>query len=81
LVDIWSFGILYYRVIIGEFPFTSNLKCRNELFRNILNKKLRFPQDVDKRDKEIVQMILKKTSTERLSMKSIIEVLKIITKK
>lgn len=43
--DFWALGCIVYQFLVGQTPFVA--KTANDVFNNILNKNLRFPQDLD----------------------------------
>ena len=67
-VDIWSLGIILYKLIIGKFPFESNNK--EELFNKIKNEQIKFPEDsiISEDAKDLINEILVKNPEERPSL-------------
>ena len=61
-VDIWSLGIILYKLIIGKFPFESNNK--EELFNKIKNEQIKFPEDsiISEDAKDLINEILSEKS-------------------
>ena len=63
--DIWSLGIIIYKLIIGKFPFESNNK--EELFNKIKNDQITFPEDciISEDAKDLINEILVNNPEER----------------
>ena len=67
-VDVWSFGVLFYKVIYDDYPFKS--KTTNEL---IAEQKgfSKFPQNATKEEKEILNRIFKIDPKERIKIEEL----------
>lgn len=72
-VDIWSLGIIIYKLIIGKFPFES--KNKEELFNKIKNDQIIFPEDsiISEDAKDLINDILVKVPEDRANLKQIFE--------
>ena len=70
-VDIWSLGIILYKLIIGKFPFESN--NNEELFNKIKNEQIKFPEDsiISEDAKDLINEILVKDPEERSNLSEI----------
>ena len=73
--DIWSLGILYYKVVTGKFPFGTRSTSRKQLFETILNENVEFPTNVEKIDEIIINGMLEKDPKKRFSLATILSVL------
>lgn len=70
--DVWSFGILYFRIINGYFPFSSEKVDKKELFKNILKQELEFPKNMRMDDRYLLSLILNKCPNERILFGTIV---------
>ena len=70
--DIWSLGIIIYKLIIGKFPFESNNK--EELFNKIKNDQIIFPEDsiISEDAKDLIKDILVKDPLKRPNLDTIL---------
>ena len=74
--DVWSFGVLYFRVMTGGFPFENNVLIKNELFYNIVKKEIIYPEDMECKDRLLLSQILHKEPSSRISFRNILYNLK-----
>lgn len=65
-VDWWTFGILIYEMLFGRAPFQGT--NRDEIFRNIVDQKLKFPEGipVSKEAKKLMKALLTPDAKKRL---------------
>ena len=70
--DVWSFGVLYFRVLTGKFPFRSVDMDETEVYQKILKKQVAIPFSVGKEDRELICRSLERNPERRISLKSLI---------
>ncbi len=65
-VDWWTFGILIYEMLFGRAPFQGT--NRDEIFKKIMDEKLKFPEDVavSKEAKKLMRALLTPDAKKRL---------------
>lgn len=61
----WSFGVLYFKILTGNFPFESIHNSKKELYYNILHQDLDIPLSIKVEDADILKSILKKEAFRR----------------
>lgn len=69
-VDSWSFGCLLYEMISGKLPFKYN-KCKDILFKTILNKSPKFNKLFTDDAKDLITKCLNKNKNQRISAQNI----------
>jgi serine/threonine protein kinase len=70
--DIWSYGIIMYRSVIGEYPF-NNSKIK-KIFKSIVEDPVQFSSSIsDLKFKGMILFVLKKQPEERLTISEILE--------
>lgn len=74
----WSFGVLYYRLVAGFFPFDSAMKSKKDLFNKILFKEILYHEGMDLKDVMILKTILKRKGKNRAKFESVIEELELL---
>ena len=74
--DVWSFGVLYYRVMALEFPFTSESMSKKELYQKIVHGNVRFPSWMCAFDRNVIGSALKKHGSARASLAEILIAMK-----
>lgn len=73
--DVWSFGVLYFKMISGIYPFESENDSKKELYEQIVFKDLHFPPDFTEEDEHLIQMVLNRDPVQRANFKEIISFL------
>ncbi|OXA55761.1 serine/threonine-protein kinase greatwall [Folsomia candida] len=68
-VDFWSLGVCFYEFAIGILPFNDD--SPQEIFKNIVNRRLEFPDDMDPTCQSCIEGLLEIDPTERLNLKTI----------
>jgi len=75
--DIWSFGILVYFLLAGEFPFDDDSKNKKTIAKKIVNNPLEFPaKRWQNRSKEVMLLIdscLQKDMNKRITTLQILK--------
>ncbi|KAM0677276.1 Cell cycle serine/threonine-protein kinase cdc5/MSD2 [Binucleata daphniae] len=72
-VDIWSFGVILYTLLVGTPPFQKNVVC--EIYETIKNIDYTFPKNYfyGRYSKELIRQILNRNPQERPSLNQIVE--------
>jgi len=71
IADIWSMGVTLYSIIFGRLPFENRVIL--ELFDAIRNQDISLPTDCDPNLVDILQRLLEKDPSKRISMNAIRE--------
>ena len=64
--DAWSFGVLFYRVVVGNFPFAS--KSTEELNRKINKLEYQIPKSVSSAAKRVIESLFIIEQSQRSSL-------------
>lgn len=64
-VDLWSLGVLFYRMTLKEFPF--NAKKNEDLKKLIVNLDFKMPKDISRQLLEVLQSLIVLNPRKRLS--------------
>ena len=72
VTDYWAFGIVMYAMLVGDFPFKG--PSNEELYRQIKEDPLIFPEHVSFRARDILTRLLIKDPKSRLGCNSIWEI-------
>ena len=70
-VDIWGMGILLYELMHGHSPYRA--KNIEDIYDNIINKRMRFSSRISDEVKDLLNKILKIKPSERISIEDILE--------
>jgi serine/threonine protein kinase len=65
-VDFWSLGVCFYEFAIGILPFNDD--SPKEIFKNIINRCLEFPDDMDQETQSCIEGLLEIDTGERLNL-------------
>jgi tRNA A-37 threonylcarbamoyl transferase component Bud32 len=69
LNDCWAFGVLFYRVVVGYFPFsTSSTEISN---KNILSCNYKIPGFVSNESRQVIEALLVAVPSNRISMQNL----------
>ncbi|CAD8187458.1 unnamed protein product [Paramecium octaurelia] len=68
--DIWSLGILLYRMLFGEYPFKG--QNDKELYRAIQQNKLKLPNDMNQDIAQLIKGCLEKNASQRFTIEQIL---------
>jgi hypothetical protein len=74
----WSFGVLYYKIMSGVFPFDSPIKCKKDLFYKILHQHLERFDFVHEQDQILFEKILRRDGDQRITFPEVIHELKMM---
>lgn len=74
--DVWSLGVLFYEILLRETPFESLSK--KETYKLIKEDKTNYPEGFNDYIKEIIDMMLEKDRVKRISLKDLLNKLKLI---
>lgn len=69
-IDCWSFGILMYYMLYNTYPF--NGQSVKDLYYNITNNNIIFPEFASDNDKYIITQLLEKKYVKRMTINSFI---------
>lgn len=72
VVDWWTLGVLFYEMLTGLPPFYD--ENVNEMYRKILQDPLRFPEDMDREAKSLIQGLLERNPEKRLGVNGAAEI-------
>ncbi len=61
--DLWALGVLLYRLMTDEFPFTG--ETEEEIFQKIQESEPAYPKSLEKDAKSLIQALLKKDASDR----------------
>jgi serine/threonine protein kinase len=70
-VDVWGLGVLLYEFVIGKPPFEDS--SEKGTYKKIKNVNPIFPSQVTKELKDLIQRLLHKTPTERLTLEEVLQ--------
>ena len=66
-VDYWSAAVIMYELVIGHLPFTGNKDDPMSIYFSIINEKLSFPLNFEKKSFEnLISLMLEKNRSKRL---------------
>ncbi|CAD8103093.1 unnamed protein product [Paramecium sonneborni] len=68
--DIWSLGILLYRILFGEYPFRG--QNDKELYRAIQQNKVKLPNDMNQNIAYLIKGCLEKNVSQRFTIDQIL---------
>lgn len=71
MTDIWSLGVLYFRMIYKCHPFRADSRSRT-IF-NILYEDANFPEEAELKDKVLISQILEKIPEHRITIENILK--------
>jgi len=75
--DIWSYGVLVYNLLSGEFPFDDEFKNKKAIAKKIVKENVSFPDDKwkhrSKHAKELIQECLNKDMFKRIRADQILK--------
>ena len=74
--DIWSFGIMCYKIFANRFPYSSKVTSKESLFFEIVNKSIYFPSSFTSTQKKFLRMLLKKREDKRANIEEVLQFLK-----
>jgi len=70
-VDVWGLGVLLYEFLIGKPPFEDS--SEKGTYKKIKNVNPIFPPQITKEAKDLVQRLLHKVPTERLTLEEVLQ--------
>jgi serine/threonine protein kinase len=76
--DMWSFGVVYFKLITGKFPFDSSKNCKNDLYFKILNEPVKTDESLSEEDQQLIKFMLHKDPTQRIDFNYLIKLLNYI---
>jgi len=62
--DLWALGIIIYQMLTGDLPW--NAKNEADLFDQIMNNKIEYPEDMPKGAVDLISKLLKSNPLERI---------------
>ena len=65
--DLWALGCILYQFLVGKTPFHG--KNADEVFNNILERRLTFPSFIDEDAADLIDKLLDSNPDSRLGMK------------
>ncbi|CAK93859.1 unnamed protein product (macronuclear) [Paramecium tetraurelia] len=68
--DIWSLGILLYRMLLGEYPFKGHND--KELYKAIQQNKVKMPNDMNQNITNLIKGCLEKNVNQRFTIEQIL---------
>ena len=68
-IDIWATGIILYAMLCGYLPFED--RNNDDLFKKILECKVKFPKFIGEKSKDLIQKILVNDPEKRISIPEI----------
>ena len=69
--DLWSLGILLYKMIVGDFPFKG--KSEKDLYKSIKTGKFIFPHDISDDAKKVICNLIVFKPEKRVSCEKILK--------
>ena len=69
--DLWSLGILLYKMIVGDFPFKG--KSEKDLYKSIKTGKFIFPHDISDDAKKVICNLIVLKPEKRVSCEKILK--------
>ena len=72
-VDIWAFGVLYYAMLTGRFPFTTPTTTSSDIMKNILNNDYYIPIDFTSKTAYFIRKILEGDPNKRAKLEDLLE--------
>lgn len=65
--DLWALGCILYQMLVGHTPFQG--KTSNEVFQNILERKINYPPYLEKEAVDLIDKLLDYKPENRIGMK------------